>query len=180
MRKLVALLLVLVLALGMVSTASAKKAKTLNIYWIGNQDDETIRTGVEEAINEYVEPLIGANVSIHIINWDDWTDQALKPLLDGEKIDLIFTADWRDYVQEITAGALLRLDGDQLEKNYSDCPPECGLCYCIRLGHHDAEPCHSCQKPCRRRDSETGGSHIHPGGYRIKLEHDGKTYPETI
>ena len=86
MRKLVALLLVLVLALGMVSTASAKKAKTLNIYWIGNQDDETIRTGVEEAINEYVEPLIGANVSIHIINWDDWTDQALKPLLDGEKI----------------------------------------------------------------------------------------------
>ena len=117
MRKLVALLLVLVLALGMVSTASAKKAKTLNIYWIGNQDDETIRTGVEEAINEYVEPLIGANVSIHIINWDDWTDQALKPLLDGEKIDLIFTADWRDYVQEITAGALLRLDGDQLEKN---------------------------------------------------------------
>ena len=106
MRKLTALLLILCLVLGIASTAFAKKATTLNIYWIGNQDNEEIRTGVEEAINKYIEPLINAKVSFHIINWDDWTDQALKPLLDGEKIDLIFTADWRDYVQEITAGAL--------------------------------------------------------------------------
>lgn len=116
MRKLVALLLVLALALGAASTALAKTPKTLNIYWIGNRDDETIRTGVEEAINEYIEPLIGAHVSFHIINWDEWEDKALKPLLDGEEIDLIFTADWRDYVREITAGAIIPLD-DQLEKN---------------------------------------------------------------
>ena len=116
MRKLTALLLTLALVLGMASTAAAKKTATLEIYWIGNQDDEEIRTGVEEAINEYIEPLINAKVSFHIINWDDWTDQALKPLLDGEKIDLIFTADWRDYVQEITAGKLSPLD-DQLEEN---------------------------------------------------------------
>ena len=116
MRKLTALLLILCLVLGIASTAFAKKATTLNIYWIGNQDNEEIRTGVEEAINKYIEPLINAKVSFHIINWDDWTDQALKPLLDGEKIDLIFTADWRDYVQEITAGALSPLN-DQLEQN---------------------------------------------------------------
>lgn len=116
MKKLIALLLTMALLLGLASTAFAKKTTNLEIYWIGNQDNEEIRKGVEEAINEYIEPLINANVSFHIINWDDWADQALKPLLDGEKIDLIFTADWRDYVQEITAGSLSPLD-DQLEEN---------------------------------------------------------------
>ena len=116
MRRLTALLLILALLLGIASTASAKKAKILDIYWIGNQDDETIRKGVEQAINEYVEPLIGVNVSFHIVNWDDWEEKAVKPLLEGEKVDLIFTADWRDYVKEITEGALLPL-GDQLDKN---------------------------------------------------------------
>ena len=121
MRKLVALLLVLVLAVGMVSTAMAKKdPDTLEIYWIGNADNEAIRTGVEEAVNEYIEPLINAHVHYHIINWDDWGKDALQPLLDGEiPMDLIFTADWRDYVQEILAGKLLPLE-DQLEKNGKD------------------------------------------------------------
>ena len=119
MRKLVAIVLALSLILGLASTAFAAKDYTLDIYWIGNKDDEEIRKGVEEAVNEYVEDKIKAKVAFHIINWDDWTDQALKPLLDGEKIYLIFTADWRDYVQEITAGALTPLD-DQLEQNGKD------------------------------------------------------------
>lgn len=119
MRKLVALLLALSLVLGLASTAFAAKDYTLDIYWIGNKDDEEIRKGVEEAVSEYVEPLIKAKVAYHIINWDDWTEKALKPLLEDEKIDLIFTADWRDYVQEILANKLLPLD-DQLEQNGKD------------------------------------------------------------
>ena len=121
MRKLAALLLTLALVLGLASTAFAAKPKTLEIYWIANaskEDAETwtpIKEGVEAAINEYIEPLINANVSFHLVNWDDWGTDALQPLLDGEKIDLIFTADWRDYVQEINAGALLPLE-DLLEK----------------------------------------------------------------
>ena len=115
MRKLIALLLALALMLGLTSTAFAK-AKTLEIYWIANAakgDADTwmpIKEGVEQAINEYIEPLINANVNFHLVNWDDWETDALQPLLDGEKIDLIFTADWRDYVQEINAGALLPLE----------------------------------------------------------------------
>jgi len=120
MRKLTALLLVMALMLGlMMPTALAKKAYMLDIYWIGNKDDEAIRTGVEEAINAYIEPMIGANVTFHIVNWDDWADKALKPLLDGEKIDLIFTADWRDYVQEILEGKLTALD-DLLDTDGQD------------------------------------------------------------
>ena len=115
MRKLAAVLLTLSLLLGLVSTAFARDY-TLDIYWIGNRDDEEIRKGVEQAVSEYVEPKIRAKVAFHIINWDDWTEQALGPLLADEKIDLIFTADWRDYVLEILAGKLLQLD-DQLETN---------------------------------------------------------------
>ena len=68
MKKLIALLLTMALLLGLASTAFAKKTTNLEIYWIGNQDNEEIRKGVEEAINEYIEPLINANVSFHIIN----------------------------------------------------------------------------------------------------------------
>ena len=118
MRKLIAFLLVLSLTLGLVSAAFAKDY-TLDIYWIANKDDEEIRKGVEEAVSEYVEPLIKAKVAFHLVTWDpEWTNVAIKALMDDEKIDLIFTADWEGYVQEILAGKLLPLDQDDLlEKN---------------------------------------------------------------
>ena len=40
MRKLVAILLTMALVLGLASVASAKKPTTLQIYWIGNGDNE--------------------------------------------------------------------------------------------------------------------------------------------
>ena len=124
MRKLVAVLLTMALLLGLASTALATKPKTLEIYWIANaaKDKEAewapVRDGVEAAINEYIEPLINANVHFHLVNWDDWETDALQPLLNDERIDLIFTADWRDYVQEINADKLVALDADVLLSEY--------------------------------------------------------------
>ena len=63
MRKLVSLLLALVMLLALVPTAMADGADTLDIYWVGNGDNEAVRAGVEAAVNAYVEPLIGAKVS---------------------------------------------------------------------------------------------------------------------
>ena len=83
---------------------------TLDIYWVGNGDNESVRAGVEEAINKYIEPLIGAKVSFHIIGWGDWNDKAVKALQSGEKMDLIFTADWEGYGEEVSAGLLMPLD----------------------------------------------------------------------
>ena len=54
MRKLTALLLTLALLCGLGSSAMAKSAYTLDIYWIANRDDPEIRAGVEEAVNEYL------------------------------------------------------------------------------------------------------------------------------
>ena len=82
----------------------------LDIYWVGNGDNETVRTGVEKAISDYIKPLIGAGVRIHIIGWGDWNDKAIAALQAGEKMDLIFTADWEGYTQEALAGLLTPLD----------------------------------------------------------------------
>ena len=122
MRKLVALLLILALVIGLVPAAMAK-TYTLDIYWIANKDDETIRTGVQDAINKYLAELHGEKkikdmeVVFHLVSWDpEWTEKAIGALMDDEKIDLIFTADWEGYVQEIQAGKLTPL-GDLLESD---------------------------------------------------------------
>ena len=122
MRRLIALLLTLALVIGLAPAALAK-THTLDIYWIANRDDETIRTGVEKAINAYLAELAKTKaikemeVAIHLITWDPvWTEQAIGALMNDEKIDLIFTADWEGYVQEILSGKLTPL-GDLLESD---------------------------------------------------------------
>ncbi|MDO5326849.1 MAG: ABC transporter substrate-binding protein [Clostridia bacterium] len=115
MRKLVSLLLALVMVLSLASVAMAEDPYTLDIYWVGNGDNEAVRAGVEAAVNAYIEPLIGAKVSYHIIGWGDWNDKAINALQSGEKMDLIFTADWEGYGIEVSGGLLLPLD-DLLEE----------------------------------------------------------------
>ena len=110
MRKLVSLLLAAVMVLSLASVAMAEDPYTLDIYWVGNGDNEAVRAGVEAAVNAYIEPLIGAKVSYHIVGWGDWNDKAINALQSGEKMDLIFTADWEGYGIEVAGGLLMPLD----------------------------------------------------------------------
>ncbi len=115
MRKLVSLLLALALILALVPAAMADEPYTLDIYWVGNGDNAAVREGVEAAVNAYIEPLIGAKVSYHIVGWGDWNDKAINALKSGEKMDLIFTADWEGYGIEVSGNLLNPLD-DLLEQ----------------------------------------------------------------
>ena len=120
MRKLISLLLALIMILATVPAAMAEPY-TLDIYWVGNGDDPDIRAGVEAAINEYIEPLIDANVSIHIINWDNWESDVVNKLLDDPfgddtKMDLVFTADWEYYSDLVDGKVLVNLE-ELLEEN---------------------------------------------------------------
>ena len=115
MRKLLSMILALAMVLALVPAAMADDASTQDIYGVGNGDNEAVRAGVEEAVNAYIEPLIGAKVSYHIIGWGDWNDKAINALQSGEKMDLIFTADWEGYGVEVSGGLLMPLD-DLLEK----------------------------------------------------------------
>ena len=109
MRKLVSLLLALLMLVSAIP-AMAEDVYTIDCYWVGNGDNTAVREGVEAAINAYIEPLIGANIVFHIVGWDDWTDKAVNALQSGEKMDMIFTADWREYMVEVSGGLLLPLD----------------------------------------------------------------------
>ena len=84
---------------------------TLDYYWIGNGDTDQ-RALVEAAINEYVEPLIGVNVVFHIVGWGDWETKAVTALQAGEKMDIMFTADWRNYMQLASQGLFYPLNDD--------------------------------------------------------------------
>ena len=117
MRKLISLLLALIMLLGLIPAAMAAGPYTLDIYWVGAGDAPEIREGVEKAINEYIEPKIGANVSFHIIPWDNWEAEAVNALKnDFTKMDLIFTADWEFYGDLVGANMLIPL-GDLLERD---------------------------------------------------------------
>ncbi len=87
---------------------------TLDYYWIGNGDTDQ-RALVEDAINEYIGPLLGAEVVFHIVGWGDWETKAITALQAGEKIDIFFTADWRNYMQLATQGLLLPLNDNEGE-----------------------------------------------------------------
>jgi putative aldouronate transport system substrate-binding protein len=81
----------------------------LDYYWVGNADTDQ-RPLVEAAINEYIEPLIGANVVFHIIGWGDWASKAVTGLQAGEKMDIFFTADWYYYMQLSSEGLFTPLN----------------------------------------------------------------------
>lgn len=87
---------------------------TLNYYQIGNQDTNT-REAVQDAINAYIEPLIGADVVFSVIGWGDWDSKALTALQAGEKIDVFFTADWKSYMRSVTLNCFLPLNDDEGE-----------------------------------------------------------------
>lgn len=98
-------------AAGEQSTGGSGEVVTLDYYWIGNGDTDQ-RELVEAAINEYVEPLIGVNVVFHIVGWGDWETKAVTALQAGEKMDIFFTADWRNYMQLATQGLFYALNDD--------------------------------------------------------------------
>ncbi len=93
------------------ANSSGEDLVVLDYYWIGNGDTDQ-RSLVEDAVNEYVGPMIGANVVFHIVGWGDWDTKAVTGLQAGEKMDIFFTADWRNYMQLATQGLFLPLNDD--------------------------------------------------------------------
>ncbi len=94
------------------TAAPPAKAVVLDYYIVGAGDTDQ-RPLVEAAINEYIEPLIGANVVFHIVGWGDWASKAITGIQAGEKMDIFFTADWWYYMQLATDGLLTPLNDDK-------------------------------------------------------------------
>ena len=94
--------------------APGQAATTLRYYLIGNQDNR-VRTQVQQAVSDYVEPKLGARVEFVLVSWGDWDAKALTALQAGEHADIFFTADWKGYARSVMQGAFLPLNDDEGE-----------------------------------------------------------------
>ncbi|MCX7706637.1 MAG: extracellular solute-binding protein, partial [Anaerolineae bacterium] len=92
-------------------TPACTSPATLDLYMVGG-GDVPVRPEVEAALNEYIRPLICANIRFNIVGWGDWAAKAITGLQAGEKIDIIFTADWWFFNELVAQNLLLPLNDD--------------------------------------------------------------------
>lgn len=65
---------------------------------------------VEDAINAYLKPKIGASLDLRPIDLSAWWDKTGLMFAAGEQIDLMFTAGWMRYGDEVAKGRFLPLE----------------------------------------------------------------------
>jgi len=86
---------------------TSKKVE-LQFYMLGNAPKDLAK--VEAEINKMALEDLNATVKFNFTTWTDW-DQKYKLLLStGQKVDLIFTAEWTQYQQYAKKKAFLPLD----------------------------------------------------------------------
>jgi putative aldouronate transport system substrate-binding protein len=71
---------------------------------------------VFEAAAKYAGPKIGAYPVIEFVPWDNWPNRKRLLLQAGEEMDIVFTASWSDFADEVSRNAWIPLD-DLIDKN---------------------------------------------------------------
>lgn len=66
---------------------------------------------VFDAAKAYAGPKIGAYPVIEFVPWDNWPNRKRLLLQAGEEMDIVFTASWSDFAQEVSRNAWLPLEG---------------------------------------------------------------------
>jgi putative aldouronate transport system substrate-binding protein len=115
MKKLVALLLALMLALGCVSAFAADdNSEFVTLNWYTKGTKPTDYEMVMKKVNEYLKEKINANVNINFIGWgDEWDTFVSTSVASNEgDVDIMFTADWDNMNTHISNGYLIPLNGD--------------------------------------------------------------------
>lgn len=66
---------------------------------------------VQDAMNDYLAktyPEMNMTVKLNPIDWGAWSDKTNLMMASGDKMDLLFTADWLGFQQQVTKGACCR------------------------------------------------------------------------
>lgn len=83
---------------------------TVKLIYVGAvQKDEK---AVEDEINKLLEPKINAKLDIAPIDWGPWDNDVNLKIASQEKFDIIFTAQWKNYVTNAAKGAYLPINDD--------------------------------------------------------------------
>ena len=121
--KLLALLLVLMMALGMMSTFAEGKTYGGNdvsehvdlvLYYVGNPigDEEMVFAKVNEIMNEK----INATITFKALDMGSYAQKYDLLLAGREEIDLIYTSGWCYYIDEAGKGAFVEITDEMIEK----------------------------------------------------------------
>lgn len=97
------------------------------MYVLGDVPNDMQKV-LDEANSKYFEPNLNTTVDIKFLNWSDYTTKYSLLLSGGEDVDLIYTAAWCYYNEEVSKGAFLELTPEFLERNmpytYAEQPQE--------------------------------------------------------
>lgn len=97
-----------------------KDFKTISWYQWCNAGDQPDKDVVMKAINDYLKPLINAEIDLKIIQSGDYDNKMNTMLSSGEKFDLLFSTSWAaNYKVNAAGGFLLQLN-DLLPKYAPD------------------------------------------------------------
>lgn len=98
---------------------------------------------VQTAMNDYLKktyPDLNMTVKFNAIDWGAWSDKTNLMMASSEKFDLLFTADWLGFNQQVSKGALQPLDEllaklgpdiEAVEKDFHDAAKRGGKLYGI-------------------------------------------------
>lgn len=108
MKKLLSLLLALLMLMSVLPMASAEEAlPEIVVYMMG--DKPTDCDMVMEKVNEILKEKLGCTMSMNFVGWADWGTAYQLLLTGGNKIDLIYTANWASDTDYARKGAFLDL-----------------------------------------------------------------------
>ncbi|ANE46403.1 ABC transporter substrate-binding protein [Paenibacillus swuensis] len=89
------------------------KLKPYEIVMVYPDNTQNDLSTVQEAMNDYMKetyPEMNVTVKLNPVDWGAWADKTNLMMASGEKFDLLFTANWMGFDQQVNKGALLPLD----------------------------------------------------------------------
>ena len=126
MKKIVALLLVAIMALGFASCGKQADGDVPTLVWYLQGEKQADTALVCEEINKIIEPKIGAKIDIQYIVSSDFTERLRLIMASQDEFDLCFTGYTNPYLDGVRRGGFLELTdlldeyGDELSATIPD------------------------------------------------------------
>jgi putative aldouronate transport system substrate-binding protein len=105
-------------------SAAELKPYEVKLLWEGPAQKDI--SAIEAKINEYLQPKINATVKISTLDWGQYDEKMPLLIASREPMDIVFTAQWNGYANNVSKGAFLPLNdadaatGDLLEQYGKD------------------------------------------------------------
>lgn len=90
-------------------------SKTVVFYMVGDAPTDMDKV-LEKANEEYFQPNLNTTLEIKWLNWSDYQTKYSLLLAGGEDVDLIYTAGWCYYNEEVSKGAFKELTMDWIQQ----------------------------------------------------------------